>query len=52
MHPGTNFVDALKVFANDKRTKGIILVGEIGGDAEQSAAAWIKAYRKRSESPK
>ena len=50
--PGTDFVDALKVFEHDADTKGIILVGEIGGQGEDAAAEWIREYRKRTESPK
>ena len=50
--PGTDFVDALKVFENDDDTKGIILVGEIGGRAEDDAAEWIKDYRARAKDPK
>ena len=50
--PGTDFVDALRVFENDDETKGIILVGEIGGRAEDDAAEWIKDYRKRTQRPK
>ncbi|KAI4193437.1 MAG: hypothetical protein LQ350_008315 [Teloschistes chrysophthalmus] len=50
--PGTDFVDALTVFEHHKETKGIVLVGEIGGESELKAAEWIKGYRKRTEKPK
>lgn len=50
--PGTDFVDALQVFEHDDDTKGIILVGEIGGRAEDNAAEWIREYRKRCKDPK
>ncbi|KAI9722344.1 MAG: hypothetical protein M1812_001816 [Candelaria pacifica] len=50
--PGTSFVDALRVFKDDESTKGIIIVGEIGGQAEQDAAEWIGVYRKRTKNPK
>ncbi|MBP7336373.1 succinate--CoA ligase subunit alpha [Niveispirillum sp.] len=40
---GTNFVDALEMFAKDPETEGIIMIGEIGGDAEVNGAEYIKA---------
>jgi succinyl-CoA synthetase alpha subunit len=39
---GTHFVDVLEAFENDPETKGIVMVGEIGGDAEEKAAAFIR----------
>ncbi|KAF2435094.1 succinyl-CoA ligase-like protein subunit alpha [Tothia fuscella] len=49
---GTNFVDALRVFETDDDTECVVLVGEVGGTAEEEAAAWIKDYKKRTKDPK
>lgn len=39
---GTSTLDAVKLFMNDPETKGIVMIGEIGGDMEAEAARWIK----------
>ena len=44
---GLNFVDCLKLFNEDPQTEGIIMVGEIGGDAEEAGAEYIKAHGKK-----
>jgi succinyl-CoA synthetase alpha subunit len=41
---GMSFVDCLELFQNDPQTEGIVMVGEIGGTAEEAAAEYIKAY--------
>lgn len=41
---GTSFVDLLELFEKDPETAGILLIGEIGGQAEEQAADWIKAH--------
>jgi succinyl-CoA synthetase alpha subunit len=42
--PGTTFIDALKLFQNDPQTEAIVMVGEIGGSAEEEACEYIKAH--------
>jgi succinyl-CoA synthetase alpha subunit len=44
---GTSFLDAMRLFNDDPDTHAVILIGEIGGDAEETAAQWIKANVKK-----
>ena len=44
---GTSHVEALELFAADRETDAVIMIGEIGGSAEEEAAAWIKAHFKK-----
>src|SRR5512138_1250019 len=44
---GTNFVDALDLFNRDPQTEAVIMIGEIGGNAEEIAAEFVKAHMKK-----
>src|SRR5258708_29051573 len=44
---GTNFVDALDLFNRDPQTEAVIMIGEIGGNAEETAAEFVKAHMKK-----
>jgi succinyl-CoA synthetase alpha subunit len=43
---GTTFVDVLKLFSSDRDTEAVVLIGEIGGDAEERAAGWIAEHMR------
>jgi succinyl-CoA synthetase alpha subunit len=44
---GTSHIDALRLFADDPDTDAVIMIGEIGGTAEEEAAAWMKSHFKK-----
>jgi succinyl-CoA synthetase alpha subunit len=44
---GMDFVDVLRLFNDDPETEGVMMMGEIGGNAEERAAAFIKAHMKK-----
>ncbi len=44
---GTNFVDAIRLFNEDPETRAIIMIGEIGGNAEEQAAAYVREHVKK-----
>jgi succinyl-CoA synthetase alpha subunit len=44
---GTSFIDALSLFSADGQTDAVVLIGEIGGNAEEEAASWIKAHFRK-----
>lgn len=47
MLPGTSLLDALRVLVDEPRTKGIVLLGEIGGEAELEAAAFLSDWKQK-----
>ena len=44
---GTNFIDALELFNRDPQTQAVVMIGEIGGNAEETAAEYVKSHMKK-----
>jgi succinyl-CoA synthetase alpha subunit len=44
---GMDFIDCLELFEKDPQTKGVLMIGEIGGTSEEEAARWVKANMKK-----
>ena len=44
---GTSFIDALALFNDDPQTEAVVMIGEIGGSAEEEAATWVKTHFKK-----
>ena len=44
---GLNFIDVLRAFEDDPETEAVVLIGEIGGNAEQDAAEWIRTHMEK-----
>jgi len=45
---GTNFVDAIELFNRDPLTEAVVMIGEIGGDAEETAAEYVKTHMRKA----
>ncbi|KAH9937195.1 succinate-CoA ligase [Fomitopsis serialis] len=51
-YPGTKHVDVIKLFLDDPKTEGIVIIGEIGGSMEEDAAEYLEKYNKTRSHPK